>query len=56
MHKEKAQELLEWLYKELERASQEMKDAREQRAYTKEAHLEGKADAILRIIKKLKLE
>lgn len=56
MNKEKAQQLLVWLYKELERTSQEMKDARAQKKYTTEAHQEGKADALLRIIKKLKIE
>ena len=53
MEKEKAKELLEWLYKELERTSKEMKEARERKAYTSEARHEGMADAILRIIKKL---
>jgi len=56
MNKEKALKLLEWLYKELEQTGMEMKDAREKKLYTKEAHLEGKADALLRIIKKLKIE
>ena len=53
MDKEKAKELLEWLYSELERTSREMKGARERKAYTSEAHHEGSADAILRIIKRL---
>ncbi len=55
MNKENAQELLEWLYAELERTSQEMKDARKKKEYTRELHHEGKADAIMRIIKKLKI-
>ena len=56
MDKEKVNELVAWLYKELERTSAEMKSAREKRHYTTEAHNEGKADAILRIIKKLRSE
>ena len=56
MDKGKAKELLEWLYKELERTSKEMKEAREKKFYTIEAHCEGKADAIMRIIKKLQDE
>ena len=48
--------LMEWLYEELERTSQEIKEARERKAYTSAAHHEGKADAILRMIKKLKNE
>ena len=56
MEKEKLNSLLEWLYEELEHTSQEIKDARKRKAYTFEAHYEGKADAILRIIKKLKSE
>jgi hypothetical protein len=56
MNKEKALELLEWLYKELEGTSQEMKDARKLKEYTREARQEGKADALMRIIKKLKIE
>lgn len=54
MNKEKAIELLQWLYEELEQASQEMKDARKEKKYTREAKEEGKADAIMRIIKKMK--
>mgnify|MGYP001587007800 CR=1 FL=1 len=54
MQKEKLDELVKWLYEELERPSQEIKNARQRRAYTSEAHHEGKADAILRIIKKLR--
>jgi ABC-type Fe3+-hydroxamate transport system substrate-binding protein len=56
MTKEKAQELLEWLYAELEQTAQTMKDARKKREYTREAYHEGKADALMRIIKKLKIE
>ena len=56
MNPEKAKELLEWLYQELENTSQEMKDARKQKTYVREAHHEGKADAIMRIIKKLKIQ
>lgn len=55
MQKEKADKLREWLYKELERTSEEMKVARERKAFTLEAHYEGEADALLRIIKKLKI-
>lgn len=56
MDKEKAQELLGWLYAELERTSQAMKDARKKSEYTREAHEEGKADALIRIIKKMKID
>jgi hypothetical protein len=56
MDKEKVKALEEWLYKELERTSKEMKDAREKKALASEARSEGTADAIMRIIKKLKSE
>ncbi|MBI4930090.1 MAG: hypothetical protein HY841_04945 [Bacteroidetes bacterium] len=54
MKKEKAEQLLKWLYEELERTSAEIKGARERKAFTSEARNEGMADALLRIIKKLK--
>ena len=52
MNKEKAEDIIKWLYEELERTSKEMKGARGGKAYTSEARCEGMADAILRIIKK----
>ena len=53
MDKEKAKELIEWLYKELELVCKEMKEARLLKKYTSEAQHEGRADAILRMIKKI---
>lgn len=56
MTEEKLDALVKWLYKELEHTSQEMKGSRERKAHTSLAHYEGKADAILRMIKKLQNE
>jgi hypothetical protein len=56
MTPEKSQSLLKWLYKELEKTSQDMKDARIKNSLDSLAKHEGEADALLRIIKKIKNE
>ena len=56
MTKDKALELLQWLYEELEQTASNMKDARKTKKYTWEAKEEGKADALMRIIKKIRTE
>lgn len=56
MEKEKADELLKWLNEELERVLYKMQYARDRKEYTTAEHLQGEANAIQRIIKKLKNE
>jgi len=56
MEKEKSDELVKWLNKELERISHEIIAARARKQYTASDRLQGEADAYLRVLKRLQSE